>query len=173
MRRPRPLGAWLWELHSKRLPHEASRIARAANLRQKTHQTTWILLVKPAETKYAHTQRLTAISARLSLHVRKSRRKVSSWRGETFSTARSLRIALIFQYGRKCSCVRLQCTYNNHDGRVGTSAGDAGLGGSVPLAHLTGSEPSTKSIVPPEAKQSSQVSHALSQALPFTFRLCT
>ena len=64
---------------------------------------------------------------------------------------------------------RFEC----HHGRCGTSFGEAGLGGKVPFAHLTASEPSTKSMRPPRAKTSSQVSQAFSQACPFTFRLCT
>ena len=62
------------------------------------------------------------------------------------------------------------CIYNH---MLGTSSGDAGLGGSVPFAHLTGSAPRTKSIFPPEAKTSSQVSQALSQGSSFTLTLCT
>lgn len=50
---------------------------------------------------------------------------------------------------------------------------DAGLGGSVPFAHLTASGPRTNSILPPLANTSPQVTQALSQSSPFTFRLCT
>lgn len=50
---------------------------------------------------------------------------------------------------------------------------EAGLGGSGPVAQFTGSDPSTRSSVPPFAKMSSHVTHALFHLLPFTFRLWT
>lgn len=50
---------------------------------------------------------------------------------------------------------------------------EAGLGGKGPSAHLTASRPRENSIVPPSAKTSSQVTHALFQSSPFTLRLCT
>jgi hypothetical protein len=49
----------------------------------------------------------------------------------------------------------------------------ARLGGTGPVNHLLGLAPSTKSIDPPLAKTSFQVSHGFFQSWPLTFRLCT
>jgi hypothetical protein len=50
---------------------------------------------------------------------------------------------------------------------------DAGLGGISPVFHATVALPSTYSIVPPFANTSFQTIHALSHALPLTFKLWT
>ena len=50
---------------------------------------------------------------------------------------------------------------------------DAGLDGSLPRAHLTGSLPSTKSNLPPRANTSSHSTHARSHSSPLTLKLCT